>query len=45
MAEYCYDTSYHTSLKSTLFEATYGYPPSSLTDYIPGSTENQVAKE
>jgi hypothetical protein len=45
MAKYCYNTSYHTSLKSTLFEATYGYPPPSLTDYIPGLTKNQAAEE
>jgi hypothetical protein len=45
MAEYCYNTSYHASLKSTLFEATYGYPPSSLTDYIPGPTKNQAVEE
>jgi len=45
MAEYCYNTSYHTSFKSTPFEATYGYPPLSLTDYIPGSTKNQAAEE
>ena len=45
MAEYCYNTSYHTSLKSTPFKAIYGYPPSSLTDYIPGSTKNHAAEE
>ena len=45
MAEYCNNTSYHSSLKSTPFEATYDYPPPSLTDYIPGSTKNQTAEE
>jgi hypothetical protein len=45
MAKYCYNTSYHSSLKSNPFEATYGYPPPSLTDYIPGSTKNQAAEE
>jgi hypothetical protein len=45
MAEYCYNTSYHTSLKSTPFEAIYCYPPPSLTDYIPGSTKNHAAEE
>jgi hypothetical protein len=45
MAEYCYNTSYHTSLKSTSFEVTYGYPPPSLTDYIPDSTKNHVVEE
>lgn len=45
MVEYCYNTSYHTSLESTLFEATYGCLPPSLTDYIPGSTNNQAVEE
>jgi len=45
MVEYCYNISYHISLESTLFEATYGYLPPSLTDYIPRSTNNQVVEE
>ena len=45
MAEYCYNTSYHTSLKFTPFEATYGYPPPSLTYYIPDSTKNPAVEE
>ena len=45
MAEQCYNTRYHTSLKTTPFEATYGYPPLSLIDYIPGSTKNQAIEE
>jgi len=45
MVEYCYNTSYHTSLKSAPFEATYGYPPPSLTDYILGSIKNQAVEE
>jgi transposase InsO family protein len=45
MVEYYYNTSYNISLESTLFKATYGYLPPSLTDYIPGSTNNQVVEE
>ena len=45
MVEYCYNTSYHTSLKSTPFEAIYDYPPPSLTDYILESTKNHAAEE
>ena len=45
MAEYCYNTSYHSSTKTTPFEATYGYPPPSITNYIPGSTQVQATDE
>jgi len=45
MVKYYYNTNYHTSLESTLFEATYVYLPPSLTDYIPGSTNNQVVED
>lgn len=27
MAEWCYNTTNHISIKMTLFEALYGYPP------------------
>ena len=42
LTKYCYNTSYHSSTKTTPFEATYGYPPPSLTDYILGSTQIQA---
>ena len=45
MAEYCYNTSYHTSIKTTPVRGTYGYPPPSITDYVPGSTKNLAVEE
>ena len=45
LAEFCYNTSYHSSTKTTPFEATYGYPPPSIIDYIPGSTQVQATEE
>lgn len=37
LAEFWYDTNFHTSLKLTPFEALYGFPPPKL-QYIPGTT-------
>ena len=39
LAEYWFNTNFHTSTKLTLFEAFYGIPPPSLLDYIPGATQ------
>ena len=39
LAEYWFNTNFHTSTKLALFEAFYGIPPSSLLDYIPGATQ------
>ena len=38
LAEYWFNTNFHTSIKLTPFEALYGYPPSRLQDYIPGTS-------
>ena len=38
LAEFWFNTNFHSSLKLTPFEALYGYPPPKLEDYIPGTT-------
>ena len=38
LAEYWFNTNFHTSTKTTPFEALYGYPPPRLMDYVPGTT-------
>ena len=35
-AEYCYNTSWHSAIKTTPFEVVYGRPPPNLLSYIPG---------
>ena len=39
LAEFWFNTNFHTSLKLTPFTALYGYPPLRLMDYIPGTTK------
>ena len=34
LAEYWFNSNYHTSSKMTPFEALYGYPPLRLLDYV-----------
>lgn len=34
MAEYWYNSCFHSSLKKTPFEALYGYPPPQISEYV-----------
>ena len=38
-AEWCYNTSWHSAIKMTPFEAVYGRPPPSLLDYVAGTSK------
>lgn len=38
LAEFWFNTNFHTSLKLTLFEAFYGYSPPKVVDYVLGTT-------
>ena len=39
LAEFWFNTNFHTSTKLTPFEALFGYPPPRLLDYILGTTK------
>jgi len=39
LAEFWFNTNFHTSTKLSPFEALYGYPPPRLLDYVPGTTK------
>ena len=39
LAEFWFNTNFHTSTKLTIFEALFGYPPPKLLDYILGTTK------
>ncbi|XP_065621855.1 uncharacterized protein LOC136064253 [Quercus suber] len=39
LAEYWFNTNYHSTTKVTPYEAMYGFPPPCLLDYIPGTTQ------
>ncbi|XP_076935063.1 uncharacterized protein LOC143601564 [Bidens hawaiensis] len=39
LAEWWYNTTYHSSMKTTPFEALYGYPPPLHIPYIPNDTK------
>ena len=41
-AEYCYNTSFHTVLRATLFEVVYGRPPPPMLPYAPGTTRTEA---
>eukprot|EP00268_Persea_americana_P027174 TRINITY_DN26639_c0_g1_i2.p1 TRINITY_DN26639_c0_g1~~TRINITY_DN26639_c0_g1_i2.p1 ORF type:complete len:257 (-),score=12.70 TRINITY_DN26639_c0_g1_i2:629-1399(-) len=38
-AEFCYNTSWHSTIKKTPFEVVYGRPPPTLLSYIPGTAK------
>jgi hypothetical protein len=42
-AEYCYNTSFHTTLRATPFEVVYGRPPPPLIPYTPGAAQTAEA--
>lgn len=39
LAEFLFNTNYHTSTKLTPYKALYGSPPPRMMDYIPGTTK------
>ena len=45
LAEYWFNTNYHTSTKTTPFEALYGYPPPRLLEYILGTTKVEASDD
>jgi hypothetical protein len=42
-AEYCYNTSFHTTLRATPFEVVYGHPPLPILPYRSGTTRTETA--
>lgn len=41
-AEYCYNTSYHSTLRTTPFEVVYERPPPALLPYTTGSVSTET---
>ena len=39
LAEFWFNTNYHTATKMTPYEALYGYSPPRLMDYVPSTTQ------
>jgi hypothetical protein len=42
LAEWWYNTSYHTTTRMTPFEAVYGHKPPSVLSYLPGASKVQA---
>jgi hypothetical protein len=45
LAEFWFNTNYHTSTHTSPFEALYGYPPPTLMEYIPGTTKVEAVED
>ena len=43
-AEFCYNTAYHTSLRTTPFTVVYGRPPPALIVYEPGRASTEAVE-
>lgn len=43
--EYCYNTSFHSTLRTTPFQVVYGGPPLALAPYQPGITSTKTVDE
>lgn len=43
--EYCYNTSWHTTIGRTPFEVVYGRPPPSFLTYTPGTTKVESVEQ
>ena len=44
-AEFCYNTSWHSTIRRTPFEVVYGREPPSLLAYVPGTARVAVVEE
>lgn len=42
-AEYCYNTFYHSALRTMPFEVVYGRPPPAMLPYEPGTAPSEMA--
>lgn len=45
LAEWWYNSTYHSSTKLTPFVALYGHPPPKLLTYVPGTSANEIVNQ